>query len=95
MRIQWTEKARNDLNYIEACISEDNPAAALRTVIKIIHTVESNLSLHPGMGRPGRHPQTRELVIPGTPYIVPYQVTGETVSIYRVLHGAMQWPDKL
>ena len=52
---------------------------------------ESNLSQHPGTGRPGKYPQTRELVIAGTPYIVPYQITGEGISIIRVLHGAMKW----
>lgn len=95
MRIQWTEKARQDLNHIEQYISEDNPIAALKTVITIINSVESNLSVHPGIGRPGQYPQTRELVITGTPYVVPYQVVGEIVSIIRVLHGAMQWPDKI
>lgn len=94
MLIQWTEKARNDLDYIEAYIKEDNPVAALKTVLRIINTIESNLIRHPGMGRPGRHPLTRELMIAGTPYIVPYQVNGETIVIYRVIHGAMQWPDE-
>lgn len=94
MRIHWTEKARHDLNSIQEFISEDSPATAIQSVIKIINTVEVNLNRHPGIGRPGRHPRTRELVITGTPYIVPYQVSGETVSIYRVLHGAMQWPEE-
>jgi plasmid stabilization system protein ParE len=39
---------------------------------------------HPASGRSGRVPGTRELVISGTPYVVPYSVHGETVEILRV-----------
>jgi toxin ParE1/3/4 len=45
-------------------------------------------------GRPGRWPGTRELIIPGTPYIVPYRVKGPVVEILRVFHGARRWPDE-
>ncbi|HLH88791.1 MAG TPA: type II toxin-antitoxin system RelE/ParE family toxin [Xanthobacteraceae bacterium] len=38
-------------------------------------------------------PQTRELVIVGSPYFVPYRVRGERVEILRVIHGARRWPD--
>src|SRR3990172_4486293 len=93
LRIQWTEKARTDLNHIEQFISEGNPVAALETIVKIITTVESSLSRHPGIGRPGRHPQTRELIISGTPYIVPYHASKDSIFILRVVHAAMQWPD--
>ena len=94
MRIQWTDKARGDLDKIVEYISEDNPTAAFETILKIINTVDSTLSQHPGIGRPGRYADTRELIIAGTPYIVPYLVTVKHIYILRVLHGAMQWPDK-
>ena len=45
------------------------------------------------MGRPGRVPGTRELVVPGTRYLVPYRVTGDTLQILRVYHGARNWPE--
>ena len=48
----------------------------------------------PHRGRPGRWPGTRELIIPGTPYIVPYRVKGDLVEILRILHGARRWPDE-
>jgi len=38
---------------------------------------------------------TRELVIVGTPYIVPYRVENDAVQIITVLHGAQKWPDRL
>ncbi|MCH7696708.1 MAG: type II toxin-antitoxin system RelE/ParE family toxin [Proteobacteria bacterium] len=64
------------------------PSIGLKKYLQIL--CASNLSQHPGTGRPDKYPQTRELVIAGTPYIVPYQITGERISIIRVLHGAMK-----
>ena len=48
----------------------------------------------PALGRPGRVEGTRELIIAGTPYIVPYRVRGDTVEIITVLHSAQRWPDR-
>lgn len=47
---------------------------------------------NPGRGRVGRMVGTRELVLPGTPFIVIYTVDATTVSVLRMLHGAMKWP---
>jgi len=49
----------------------------------------------PEMGRPGRVDGTRELVIQRTSYIAAYRITGTTVRILRVLHGAQMWPEEL
>lgn len=49
----------------------------------------------PETGRPGRIEGTRELVITRTPYIAANRITGETVRILRVLHGAQLWPDEM
>ena len=53
------------------------------------------LAQHPALGRPGRVEGTRELVVPDTPYLVPYRVRGHAVEILRVFHGARKWPKKL
>jgi toxin ParE1/3/4 len=45
------------------------------------------------MGRAGRVTGTRELVIPNTPFIVPYRGKGEMVIILRVFHAARRWPE--
>jgi addiction module RelE/StbE family toxin len=74
-------------------IAADNPAAAARLVERIRTAVE-RLGAHPGIGRPGRVAGTRELVIAGTPYIVPYRVKDEVVQIITILHGAQRWPDR-
>ncbi|MGO8814652.1 MAG: type II toxin-antitoxin system RelE/ParE family toxin [Terriglobia bacterium] len=91
--IRWLKRALANLDAEAAFIARDHPAAA-RVVEAIAGTVEL-LAQHPALGRPGRVEGTRELVVPDTPYLVPYRVRGHTVEILRVFHGARKWPKKL
>lgn len=95
MNILWSPQAIEDLISLRAYIAEESPAGARRIVLRILHDVEHLLPDNPSMGRAGRLPGTRELVIPRTPYIVPYRVVGETIQILRVYHSARRWPDSL
>jgi toxin ParE1/3/4 len=61
-------------------------------IVERIATSVDRLATHPTLGRPGRVPGTRELVVSGTPYLIPYRVHGKTVEILRVFHGARKWP---
>jgi toxin ParE1/3/4 len=94
LRVLWTEAASEDLEAIYAYIGTENPKAAVRQVLLVVDTVEKLLPGHPASGRPGRVPNTRELVVPDTPFIAVYRVKNKAIQILRVLHGAMQWPDK-
>lgn len=94
MQIRWTEEAIQDIQSLRAYIGEDKPTAARKVVSKIFASVKA-LTLHPHIGRPGRLPNTRQLLVTGTPYIVPYRVTGGVLEILRVLHGSMEWPEEL
>lgn len=94
MRIEWTLAADVDLESIAAYIAEDNPHAAAVVIMKIIQIVEDHLSQTPAMGRPGRVPKTRELIIPNTPYIVAYRIKDKNLEILRVIHGSRRWPGK-
>ena len=91
----WSPEAIADLAALRAHIEQDNPAAAQRVGLHILHSVETLLPNSPEMGRPGRVPGTRELVIPRTPFIVPYRLVGNTIQILRVFHGARRWPETL
>jgi toxin ParE1/3/4 len=42
----------------------------------------------PNIGRPGRIPDTRELVVVDTHFIVPYRVRDAEIEILSVFHGA-------
>lgn len=91
MRIIWTRQAAANLDSEKAYIAASNPAAASRVGGQIIDSVE-RLAVHPESGRPGRVLGTRELVVTGTPYIVPYVVREDAVLILRVFHAARKWP---
>jgi toxin ParE1/3/4 len=89
----WSPEAIGDLAALRAYIEQDDPAAARRVALQIIRNVETLLPNNPEMGRPGRVPGTRELVIPRTPFIVPYRLVGNTIQILRIFHGARRWPE--
>jgi len=94
MNVVWSPEAISDLVSLRSYIAEDNPAAAQRVVLHIIRNIEQLLSANPDMGRPGRVPGTRELVIPRAPYIVPYRVRNNRIQVLRIYHGARRWPDR-
>ncbi len=92
MNIIWSPTARADLEHIQIYISERNPRAAAKVAKTILAAIEQ-LRWFPAMGRVGRVPGTRELVIAGTPYIAPYRVVERGVEIIAVLHGRRRWPE--
>lgn len=94
MRVRWLRAALLDLDAAEAYIAQDDPRAAAEVILRIVRAV-SLLKDQPGSGRAGRVPGTKELVVPHTPYIVPYRVKDDTVQILRVYHASRQWPDRL
>jgi toxin ParE1/3/4 len=87
MILIWSPLAKRDLAALFAYVAEDNTAAAHRIASRIAESVEQLVS-HPSIGRPGRVPGTRELVVAATPYIVPYRVRGQEIEILRVYHSA-------
>jgi len=92
MEVRWLDDGLADVTEIYRYIAADDPRAAGRVVERIQAAVRLLADL-PHRGRPGRWPGTRELIIPGTPYIVPYRVKGDLVEILRVFHGARRWPE--
>jgi len=91
VRVRWLRVALANLEAEADYIAEDNPAAADRVVRRILRAVDL-LSKNPAMGRPGRVPGTRELVVDDTPYIITYRARANAIEILRVFHGARKWP---
>ncbi len=89
--IRWLEIALDDMEQAVEYMAQHNMAAARRLANRIWNSVRM-LEHNPEMGRPGRISGTRELVVTGTSYIVPYRVRGREIQILRVLHGARKWP---
>ena len=92
MRIIWLDEAERDLDRIAEYILKDDPAAALRLIYTIREATQV-LSEHPNVGRTGRVEGARELVISGLPYILPYQIAGQEISILALMHTSRKWPD--
>jgi toxin ParE1/3/4 len=93
MMLLWSPEAIRDLVSLRAYIAQDNPRAAQRMALHVVRNVETLLSENPSMGRPGRVPGMRELVIPKTPFVVPYRIQAGKIQILRVYHGARRWPE--
>jgi toxin ParE1/3/4 len=89
MRVVWTETAIANLIEIREYIAQDKPKAA-RRLAQRIRSYAARLSTHPHLGRAGREPETRELIVGGTPYIICYQVHKERLAILAVIHGARE-----
>ena len=93
MDIRWTRTALANLEAIAEHIARDNPVRATSFVGEI-RTKTERLAEFPALGRPGRVPGTRELVVHEN-YVVPYRVKDDMVQILRVHHVARLWPPAL
>ncbi len=94
MRLNWSRLAAADRKAIFDHIERENPRAAIFTDDRIRSQLK-RLLVFPEIGRPGRVPGTRELVVSRTPYIAAYVIVGDTIRILRILHGAQLWPTTL
>jgi toxin ParE1/3/4 len=92
MRVVWTLVAAADLEQIFDYLFEQNPEIA-SAIIRRIYQSASELKQFPNRGRPGRKEGTRELVLASLPYLVVYEIVGQSVRVLRVLHGARRWPE--
>ncbi len=92
MRIRWLYIAIRDLAQLRAYIRRNNPVAASQVAQRVRTAVEV-LRTQPNIGRPGRVPGTRELVVRHTPCVIPYRVKGKVVEILRVYQSSRRWPE--
>lgn len=86
MALKWTRTALRSVDDIASFIAQDNPTRATSFVRELKDAV-TQLQVHPGMGRAGRVPGTRELVLHKN-YIAIYRVRGDDVEILRLHHVA-------
>jgi toxin ParE1/3/4 len=92
--VVWSPRAIEHLAHLRSYIARDNPAAANRIASVRLDAVE-RLARLPNLGRPGRVAGTRELVVPGTPYVIPYRLRGDRLDVIAVFHGRQKWPERL
>jgi toxin ParE1/3/4 len=85
MKVRWLESAITSLRAAYRFVASKDPDAAEMIVIRIEKTV-ARLGTHPLSGRLGTVEGTREVVVPGLPYVLVYRVTENEVDILRVWH---------
>ena len=90
MLIWWSTPATQQLAAAYEYIAADDKAAAPEVANHIWDSVDI-VARHPFAGRKGRVPDTRELVISGTPFIVAYRIEKKEVRILAVLHATREW----
>jgi len=93
MRVRWLRTALRNLDEEASYIAADDPAAARLVVARVLEAV-AQLADQPALGRPGRVPSTRELVVARTRYLVPYRVKRDAVEILSVFHTSRRLPKR-
>ena len=93
VQVTWLRTALRNLDDEATYIAHDSPHAAKLVVQRVLNAV-ALLAEQPGLGRPGRVPGTRELLVPKTRYVVPYRVRGHAVEVLRVFHSARRPPQR-
>jgi toxin ParE1/3/4 len=92
--ILWSRRAIGHLTHLRSYVARDNPKAANRIAGTLLAAVERLAEL-PHLGRPGRVAGTRELVVPGTPHVIPYRLRGDRLEVIAVFHARQKWQKQL
>jgi toxin ParE1/3/4 len=85
MRLRWVARALVELRAMYAYMSNDDPAAAKRTV-NWIEEATRRLLIVPVSGGPGITDAVRVLAVLGAPYVVIYRVRDEIVDILGMVY---------
>ena len=92
MTLVWTRHANQQLDDLLAWLNGNaTPEISLTIAERILGTVQL-LQGMARLGRPGRIPSSRELVIRGTPYVLAYRIQLDAIYVIGIQHGAQRWP---
>jgi toxin ParE1/3/4 len=94
VKVVWSRRAIRHLIHLRKHIEKDSEQNAMLVASRILRSV-ALLETHPEIGRPGRVVGTRELVVPDTPYLIPYRVRQGRLELIAVFHGWRKWPGQL
>jgi toxin ParE1/3/4 len=91
MKVRFSKRSIRRLSSIQAYVAKDSPAAAARVAARIAETA-MRLEHFPLLGRPGKKPGWREVIVPGLPYIIPYRVVDDLILVDTIIHTSRKWP---
>ncbi len=92
MPVRWSEGAAEDLREIVLYIAQDRPEAAERIARKIFQ-ITLRIEQFPHSGRVNRPTGSREMTVPGLPYLIDYDIEGDGIIVLRVRHEARSFPN--
>ena len=92
LEVRLAQRASFDLAYNINYLKQRSLQGADNVSRSILATVET-LREFPLIGRIGREPDTREMVVTDYPYLIVYRLSGNTLFIARVLHTAQNRDD--
>ena len=87
MRLNFHAAALADLENIHDHIANDSPAVAAAVLRRLMLSLD-HLGDFPLAGRVGSVDGTREIVVPGLPYIIVYELAEESIDVIAVFHTA-------
>ncbi len=88
--VVWSEAALADfVDAIARIARDDRQAASL-----VADRIEAAIAVlaDRSIGRPGRLRGTFEKRVLATPYIIAYSVSGQTLTVLRIIHERRDWP---
>jgi plasmid stabilization system protein ParE len=89
--LEWSLRSQADrLNITEYYAQEASPFVADEAFFAIKHAALS-IAANPMAYREGVRPDTREYVMRRFPYTLIFRISGETVTIIRVMHQAAKY----
>jgi toxin ParE1/3/4 len=93
MQVKWLRKAALNLEDAYDYLAKENPRVAQEFVREVYKEVLLLVG-QPAIGRPGRVPGTRELILRGYPFVIPYRVKADEIQILRVFHTKRSPPSR-
>jgi toxin ParE1/3/4 len=86
MSVVFRDEAIADLDDIARYIAQDNPASAARVIARIHRVIYRTIAHLPLSGRLNRANNTRELAVPGLPYLITYRPVRDVVDVIAIFH---------
>ena len=88
MRTVWSRRALLHLVEIRSYLAKNHPRAGRQVAARILESAD-RLAGYPHIGPSGRAIGTRELVVSGTPYVIPYRVAEDRLQLIAVFSRQM------
>ncbi|HEY4521371.1 MAG TPA: type II toxin-antitoxin system RelE/ParE family toxin [Candidatus Paceibacterota bacterium] len=87
MNPRYSAHARRHIDEIHDYLNERNSEAATHFIAHIRKTAQT-LREFPFLGHQGMLPDTREIIVPRSPFVMVHRIAQDSVVILGVYHGA-------